>query len=72
MVVVRVPQIETHESFVEVFRGRGKEKRLVTSIELLSLSNKMAGSRGRNLYLRKQQELLQGQVHLLEIDLLGT
>jgi hypothetical protein len=42
----------------------------VTSIELLSLSNKTPGEHGRDLYLRKQQEMLQSKVHLVEIDLL--
>jgi hypothetical protein len=42
----------------------------VTSIELLSLSNKTPGEQGRELYRRKQKELLASKVHLVEIDLL--
>ena len=37
---------------------------------MLSLSNKTPGEHGRDLYLRKQREILYGKVHLVEIDLL--
>ena len=33
-------------------------------------TNKTPGERGRDLYLRKQQEILGGPVHLIEIDFL--
>jgi len=68
--VVHVPHDERREPFVEIFLGRGSDRRLVTSIELLSLSNKTPGEQGRELYLRKQQEILHSKVHLVEIDLL--
>jgi hypothetical protein len=68
--VVHVPHDERHEPFVEIYLGRGAERRLVTSIELLSLSNKTPGEHGRDLYLRKQREVLDSKVHLVEIDLL--
>jgi hypothetical protein len=45
---------------------------LVTSIELLSLTNKTSGEHGRDLYLRKQREILDSKVHLVEIDLLRS
>ena len=45
-------------------------KRLVSSIEVLSYSNKTPGEHGRDLYLRKQKEILASKVHLVEIDLL--
>ena len=45
-------------------------KRLVTSLEVLSLSNKTPGEHGRELFLRKQKELLASKVNLVEIDLL--
>ena len=44
--------------------------RLVTVIEVLSPSNKEVRSEGRNLYLRKQREILHSAVNLVEIDLL--
>ena len=43
---------------------------LVTAIEFLSPSNKTPGKRGRELYLRKQREMLDSPAHLVEIDLL--
>ncbi len=72
-VVVSVEMIEHgpfHESFVEIRRRKGKEVRLVTSIEVLSLSNKTRGNPGRDKYLEKQREILDSEVHLVEIDLL--
>ncbi|MFQ6044287.1 MAG: DUF4058 family protein, partial [Candidatus Poribacteria bacterium] len=46
------------------------QSRVVTVIEVLSPSNKIAGSEGRQLYLTKQREILSSQTHLIEIDLL--
>jgi hypothetical protein len=43
---------------------------LVTAIEMLSLTNKTPGAHGRDLYLRKQAEIVDGRCHLVEIDLL--
>jgi hypothetical protein len=69
-VVIHVPHDERVETFVEIYSGRGPERRLVTVIEVLSPSNKTAGEQGRDLYLRKQAELLQSKTHLLEMDFL--
>lgn len=71
-VVVRVPHDERREPFLEIYAGRREERRLVTVIEVLSPSNKTPGDHGRELYLRKQQELLDSRVHLVEIDLLRS
>jgi hypothetical protein len=49
---------------------RERNLRLVTVIEVLSPTNKEANSKGRELYLRKQGEVLKSDVHLVEIDLL--
>ncbi len=68
-VVVHVPADECHEAAVEIY-ARLEDERLVTTIELLSPSNKAPGKHGRDLYLRKQQEVLGSKVHLVEIDLL--
>jgi hypothetical protein len=68
--VVRVPHDERREPFLEVYVREGSDKRLVTSIEILSLTNKTPGEHGRELYLRKQREILGSKVHLVEIDLL--
>jgi hypothetical protein len=48
---------------------RANDLRLVTVIEILSPTNKEP-HRGRELYLRKQAEILKSDVHLVEIDLL--
>jgi len=69
-VVVKVAHDEFREPFVEIYARHDTGKRLVTSIEVLSLSNKTPGEHGRDLYVRKQKELLGSQVHLVEIDLL--
>jgi hypothetical protein len=60
---------EHRESFVEIYET-APEQRLVTTIEVLSPSNKRPGSQGRDLYLRKRQSVLLGNVNLVEIDLL--
>jgi hypothetical protein len=69
-VVIRVPHDERREPYVEIYVGRGANRRLVTAIEVLSLTNKTPGEHGRDLYVQKQREILQGKVHLVEIDLL--
>jgi hypothetical protein len=69
-VAVKVQSDEYREPFVEVHANIDGTKRLVTSIELLSISNKSSGEHGRDLYLCKQKELLGRQVNLVEIDLL--
>ena len=68
-VVVTVPHDEFREPFLQIF-ARHAEERLVTVVEVLSLSNKTPGARGRDLYRRKQAEVLAGETHLVEIDLL--
>jgi Protein of unknown function (DUF4058) len=72
-VIVAVPQQpdeERTEPYLEIYARREGEDRLVTSIEVLSLTNKTLGSEGRQKYLEKQQEILSGQVNLVEVDLL--
>jgi hypothetical protein len=64
------PDEERTEPYLEIYARREGEDRLVTSIEVLSLTNKTLGSEGRQKYLEKQQEILSGQIHLVEIDLL--
>ena len=68
-VLVYAPLVERREPFVEIYDGSG-EGRLVTAVEVLSPSNKAPGDHGQGLYQRKQDELLHGSVHLIEIDLL--
>ena len=58
------------ESYLEVRRRRGKEVKIVTSIEILSPSNKKASSAGRAEFLAKQRKTLESDTYLVEIDLL--
>lgn len=69
-ILVRVPHDEHRENFLEIYALQDNGDRLITSIEVLSHSNKTPGEQGRELYLRKQKELLDSKAHLVEIDLL--
>jgi hypothetical protein len=62
-------QEEHREAFIEIYEANPGQ-RLVTSIEVLSPSNKRPGTEGWELYQRKRQSLLLGDVSLVEIDLL--
>ena len=65
---VGVPQIDVEgQSFLEI-RDRDS-RQLITVVELLSPSNKYS-SRDRDQYLAKTRQLLQSDVHFVEIDLL--
>jgi hypothetical protein len=55
---------------LEVYTRKDGKKRLVTTIEVLSWSNKTRREKGRKLYKKKQRETLRSRVHLVEIDLL--
>lgn len=63
---------ETVESLREPYLSirRMDGGHVVTIIELLSPANKAAGTAAHEEYLKKRQEVLQSQVHLVEIDLL--
>jgi hypothetical protein len=56
------------ESYLEIRSARGK--RLVTAFEVISLTNKRAGEKGRETYRDKQHEYWLGNVNLVELDLL--
>ncbi|MGZ6053042.1 MAG: DUF4058 family protein [Isosphaeraceae bacterium] len=67
---VRLPAVDRERlSYVEIRDRRDRE--LVTVIELLSPANKYMGP-DRGQYLAKRMELLNGPVHLVEIDLLRS
>jgi len=61
---------EFHESFLEIYVKSEGEPRLVTALEILSPINKTPGKDARGEYRKKQRQLLQSQVHLIEIDFL--
>jgi Flp pilus assembly pilin Flp len=63
---VKFFEVEIREVFLEIF---DKEDLPVTGIEFLSPTNK-SGSKGRELYVQKQEELAEEGVHLVEVDLL--
>lgn len=69
-VVVEVDWEEEREIYLDIYVGRRPRRELVTSIEILSPSNKRSGTDAHRKYLRKQAEMLLGPVHLLEVDLL--
>lgn len=59
---------EMHEARLEIV---DREQRLVvTVIEVVSPTNKVAGSRGQESYQQKRQEVLSSPTHWVEIDLL--
>jgi hypothetical protein len=60
---------EYRETFVEILEAEGDQS-LVTSIEVLSPTNKRKGTPAWDLYQRKRQGLLMGAANLVEIDLL--
>jgi len=59
---------EIHESYIEIVDR--VERLVVTVIEILSPTNKVAGSRGRESYENKRSDVMKSPSHLVEIDLL--
>lgn len=57
-------------SFIEIIDVR-TSSRVITVIEVLSLTNKLPG-KGQDAYRNKQRELIDGGVSLVEIDLLRS
>src|SRR5205823_14755893 len=55
--------------FIEIL-SIGDDIHIVTVIEVLSPSNKTAGTPGCELFLAKQKGLLRSQTHLIELDFL--
>ncbi|MGZ3488034.1 MAG: DUF4058 family protein [Isosphaeraceae bacterium] len=67
--VIHLDQSEpVRQGFIEIIDIKSG-RRVVTVIEVLSPSNKISGP-GRDLYVKKQEELRAGGVSLVEIDLL--
>src|SRR5262249_5813002 len=62
------PHNEVSQGFIEI-RDGDSGNRVITVIEVLSLANK-AGGHGTELYRKKQDELYDGKISLVEIDLL--
>jgi Protein of unknown function (DUF4058) len=70
LIVHIVPDEPVRQGFIEIIDLKSG-RRVVTVIEVLSPSNKKPGP-GRELYRTKQEELREGQVSLVEIDLLRS
>lgn len=64
VVTITDPVTERHIEIVNVRDGN----RVITAIELLSITNKIG--KGRRNYLRKQAEYIEGGVNLVELDLI--
>lgn len=67
VVTARFPE-ELRQRYLEIRDGRNHA--VVAVLELLSPTNKAAGTGGREAFLRKRRDLLAAPVHWLEIDLL--
>ena len=65
---VRVSDMEITERQVVI--RTIDDQQVVAVIEVLSPANKTSGSQGRNSYLAKRRELLESEIHFIEIDLL--
>jgi hypothetical protein len=59
---------EIEEAFLKIIHVESED--LVTVIEILSPANKVRGSRGRASFMTKRQEIMNTEVHWVEIDLL--
>jgi hypothetical protein len=68
--VLRVANEPVTETYIEII-DVGTGKRVVTVLEILSLANKQSGD-SRKQYRQKREELMAGEVSLVEIDLLRS
>ncbi len=68
-IIVEVDEEPVSETYIEIVDISGG--RVITVIEALSLANKLPGE-GQNIYLRKQRELIEAGVSLVEVDLLRS
>lgn len=70
IVVTTLIEEEIHEARLEIVDRDARQ--VVTVIEVVSPSNKIAGSRGRASFEQKRQEVMHSLSHWVEIDLLRT
>jgi hypothetical protein len=59
---------DLEEAYIKIVEV--KSKNLVTHIEIVSPTNKVAGSEGRKTYAEKRSEIMASEAHFVEIDLL--
>ena len=67
-IILELQEMQVHEPRVDILDLSDHEK-IVTTIEVVSPSNKRTGP-GRRSYRRRQREVLAEKTHLIEIDLL--
>jgi hypothetical protein len=70
IVITTLLDDEIHESRLEVLDSVNRS--VIAVIEVVSPTNKVAGSRGRESYRAKRAEILASPSHWVEIDLLRT
>ncbi len=68
LIVPTLMDEEVEEAFLKIIQVEPEE--LVTVIEVLSPTNKIRGSRGRASFMAKRHEIMNTEVHWVEIDLL--
>ncbi len=71
--VLRLEPLEERQAFiniVRIVRGKFRDAEVITTIEVLSPTNKNTRDDGYETYRRKQQTVLSSRANLLEIDLL--
>jgi hypothetical protein len=68
VVVTTIFEEEIREPFLKVVERDSRQ--VVTVIEVLSPTNKITGSRGRDQYAEKRADVLQSETNWVEIDLL--
>lgn len=66
--VVTLLDDEIHEAHLEIIDQM--DRRVVTVIEVVSPTNKVDGSQGRESYLKKRNEVVNSPSHWVEVDLL--
>jgi hypothetical protein len=70
-VYIKIPHDDIRETYCEIRIPDEDDERIVTTVELLSRTNKGQNSAGREKYLAKQTEILNDErINLIEIDLL--
>ncbi|MBL8794643.1 MAG: DUF4058 family protein [Planctomycetia bacterium] len=67
-IVATLMDEEIEEAFLKIIHVESED--LVTLIEVLSPTNKIRGSRGRKSFMQKRREIMNTDVHWVEIDLL--
>jgi hypothetical protein len=68
LIVPTLMDEEVEEAFLKIIEVESEA--LVTIIEVLSPTNKIRGSRGRASFIAKRHEIMNSEVHWVEIDLL--